>query len=70
MKKIGIKIWTNNKSWAIIPNMNIYFFEGYEQLYGKYRPNEYVLAFAFLNLNIEIWTNKFWKGLFKINHVN
>ena len=67
MKKIGVKIFFNKKCWVLIPTITFYYFKKYKQDNGNYYPNEYILAFVFLNLNIEIWNNKFWKGIFKIN---
>ena len=66
MKKLGIKIYYSKRSWELLPSITFMFFKGYPQNDGKYYPNEYILGFSFLALNIEIWTNKFWEGIFKI----
>lgn len=67
MEKLGIKIFLTKRSLELLPSLRFSFFKGYPQNNGKYYPNEYVLCFSFLVFNIEIWSNKFWEGLFKIN---
>jgi hypothetical protein len=64
MKKIGMRIFLCKKSISFIPNISLYYFKGYQQMYDKYYPDEYILVFVFLNLNIELRNNKYWKGFF------
>lgn len=63
--KIGIKIFNTKRNIAITPSLHLYIAKGYKQTDGNFKPNEYVLAFIFLTINIEIWSNRFWKGIIK-----
>jgi hypothetical protein len=63
--KIGIKIFNTKRNIAITPSIHFYISKGYKQINGGYIPDEYVLAFVFLTINIEIWSNRFWKGIIK-----
>jgi hypothetical protein len=67
MGKFGIKIFFTKRNIAITPSLHLYIAKGYKQINGDYYPDEFVFAFCFLTINIELWNNKFWNGFFKIN---
>ena len=69
MQNFGIKIFFTNRSIAFIPSLHLYIMKNYKQKNGKIKDNEYVFGIWFLTLNIEIWTDKFWNGIFKINKI-
>jgi hypothetical protein len=68
--KIGLKYFTNRKCLVLIPTIRLYYFKGYKQHNNKFYPNEYIIGFEFLIFTIELWSNKFWEGFFKINKTN